>query len=106
MYDAKKVAEAVRWHLNDIHLTAQSRPPERASEVQAHFEYLRVLGTATVNVLADDLGEHQVVGRMVHDSAGMAYSIAIKDAMERAAAEQAPDAEIICNTPVEWLLTW
>lgn len=106
MYDAKKVAEAVRWHLNDIHLTAQARPPVRPSELKDHSEYLRAIETVTVNVLADDLGEHQIVGRIVHDQAGMAYSIAIKDAMERAAAEQALDAEIICNTPVEWLLVW
>lgn len=102
MYDAAKVAKAVEWHLEDDARTMRGKRQASPAEDRNLAAMINVIETATVRVTADN----EVTGQLVSTGEAQAWSIVMKIAMEKAAAEAAPEAEIIQNTPVQWLLAW
>jgi hypothetical protein len=107
---AKKVVKTVEFYLQDRmgQLDRRSRLPQNAVDPARHQELIQTIETATVAVLSDDLEEdHQVVGRLIDNREGRAYSTEMSEAMEKAVKELGlTEAEIICNSPVEWLIVW
>lgn len=102
MYDANVVAKAVEFYLRDDAATLRAKPQASPAEDQNIAALIRVIETATVRIT----GENKVTGRVIDNADGQAWSSTMKIAMEKASAEAAPEAEIIHNTPVEWLLAW
>lgn len=102
MYDAHQVARVVEFYLTDDARTLRAKPQASPAEDRNLAAMIRVIETATVRVSADN----EVTGQLVSTGEAQAWSIVMKMAMEKAAAEAAPTAEIIQNTPVQWLLAW